>query len=212
MCNFKRGGASIGLYYGTSLLSVGQNIQWLWRRTDFDFTIGQHPVSDESSLCSIPLRHTTLSHGDIKVLSTFMMNVDVLSTWEGREAVSLCCVNVCLHFGPMAVTQPAGPSLQVWTLWPEYMSRGRSGRRSLSLPLSSTNTSKFCTYLISLLECLVADLCLIVWLQKNVNQIMRSHFKKKNFFFIALLSVWLASVMFLCHMKNSLKGFFMHLS
>ena len=38
---------------------------------DFDSTIGHCPVSDENSACWVPVRHSTLSDGDVKVCLSY---------------------------------------------------------------------------------------------------------------------------------------------
>ena len=42
-----------------------QNIQLLRKQADFDFTVGHCLVSDENSACKTPVRHNTLSDGDV---------------------------------------------------------------------------------------------------------------------------------------------------
>ena len=44
-----------------------KTIQLLWEQADFDFIVGQCPVSDDDSARWIPTRHNTLSDGLVKV-------------------------------------------------------------------------------------------------------------------------------------------------
>lgn len=54
---------------GNCHYTVGQKIQLLWEKTDFDFTVRECPVPDEDSADYIPIRHKTLSHSNVKSLS-----------------------------------------------------------------------------------------------------------------------------------------------
>ena len=47
--------------------TVGQNVQLLWKQTDFDSAVGRCLVSDENSAWKIPIRHDTLSDDDVTV-------------------------------------------------------------------------------------------------------------------------------------------------
>ena len=60
----------------------------------------------------------------------------------GEGKLNLYGEAVHLPLRLMWVTWRVSCSLQVWTLWPGYTSRGRSGWHSLSRPPSSTNTSR----------------------------------------------------------------------
>ena len=52
--------------------AVGQNIQLPWQQRDFDGTIGQYLVSDENSVCWIPIKHNTLPDADLQVCHTIV--------------------------------------------------------------------------------------------------------------------------------------------
>ena len=54
-----------------SRTTVGQKILLLREQTDFDFITGQCLVPDENSACWIPVRHKTLSDGDVKVCVSY---------------------------------------------------------------------------------------------------------------------------------------------
>ena len=44
--------------------------QLLLEQTDFDFNVGHRLMSDENSVCWIPVRFNTRSDGDVKVCQT----------------------------------------------------------------------------------------------------------------------------------------------
>ena len=53
-------------------------------QTDLDYIVGQRLASDENSPCYIPIRHSTLSDGDVKVCrTTVRQNVQLL--WEQTD-------------------------------------------------------------------------------------------------------------------------------
>ena len=68
---------------------MGQNVQLPWEQTDFDFTVGQYLVSGENRSCQIPIRHNTLSDGDVKVCSTTVKIRVCGQTTETRFEVKL---------------------------------------------------------------------------------------------------------------------------
>ena len=47
--------------------TVGQSTQSLLEQTDFDSAVGLCLVTGENDACQIPIRHNTLSDGDVKV-------------------------------------------------------------------------------------------------------------------------------------------------
>ena len=56
------------------LNTVGQNVQLLWEQTDFDVTVGHCLVSGDTNACWVPVRHNTVSDGEIKICPTTVPN------------------------------------------------------------------------------------------------------------------------------------------
>ena len=61
-CSFK---APIHCHSGYCCMTVSDQLPW--EQAYLDFSVGQCLVSDENTACWIPIRHNTLSDGDVKV-------------------------------------------------------------------------------------------------------------------------------------------------
>ena len=76
--------------------------QWWTKHTvaggaDFDFTVGRYLVSDENSACQIPIRHNTLSNGDVIVCPTTVPHSEPgPSAWLVSDGRKLSCTKATL--------------------------------------------------------------------------------------------------------------------